>query len=136
ADGREAAGAAGRIPAGTGMKIAAQDGVSISATFFEPEGKARGAVLIVPAMSAPQSYYQAFAQWLAGEGYHVATFDYRGTGESREGSLRGYKADIFDWAGLDSAAVLEALAERAAGLPVYWVGHSLGGQILGFLPNR
>jgi len=118
------------------MKIAAQDGVFISATFFAPRGKAKGAVLIAPAMSAPQAYYQPFAQWLAGEGYHVATFDYRGTGESREGSLRGYKADIFDWAKLDSAAVLDALSQRAADLPIYWVGHSLGGQILGFIPNR
>jgi predicted alpha/beta hydrolase len=118
------------------MNITARDGVFISATFFEPGEKAKGAVLIAPAMSAPQSYYQAFAQWLAGEGYLVATFDYRGTGQSRQGSLRGYKADILDWARLDCAAVLDALALRAPDLPIYWVGHSLGGQILGFLPNR
>jgi predicted alpha/beta hydrolase len=93
-------------------------------------------VLIVPAMSVPQSYYRAFTEWLNSEGYHAATFDYRGTGASRRGSLRGYKADILDWAGLDCAAMLDAVAQRAPGLPLYWVGHSLGGQILGFLPNR
>jgi predicted alpha/beta hydrolase len=122
------------------MKVAAQDGVFISATFFEPRGKARGAVLIAPAMSVPQSYYQPFAQWLAGEGYHVATFDYRGTGASREDgfrhTLRGYKADILDWAKLDCGAMIEALSVRAPDVPLYWVGHSLGGQILGFLPDR
>ncbi len=134
ADGRESADAAASPP-GARVKIAAADGVEIAATFYEPSVKAKGAVLIAPAMSAPQSYYRAFALWLAGEGYHVATFDYRGTGESRVGSLRGYKADIVDWASLDCAAVLEALAQRAAGLPVYWVGHSLGGQILGFIPD-
>jgi predicted alpha/beta hydrolase len=118
------------------MNIATQDGVEISATFYEPGEKPKGAVLVVPAMSAPQSYYQPFAQWLAREGYIVATFDYRGTGQSRHGSLRGYKADIVDWARLDCGAMLEALAARAPDLPLYWVGHSLGGQILGFLPNR
>ena len=117
------------------MRIATQDGVEISATFYQSKGKAKGAVLIVPAMSAPQSYYQPFAEWLAGEGYVVATFDYRGTGDSREGSLRGYKADILDWAKLDCGAMVEALAAKAPEVPLYWVGHSLGGQILGFVPN-
>jgi predicted alpha/beta hydrolase len=87
-------------------------------------------------MGVPQSYYRPFAQWLAGEGFLAATFDYRGMGESREGSLRGFKADIFDWARFDTAAVVDALAARAAGAPLYWIGHSLGGQILPFVPNR
>jgi predicted alpha/beta hydrolase len=117
-------------------RIAGSDGVEISARFFFPENlKPRGAVLIAPAMSAPQTYYQPFAEWLAAEGYVVATFDYRGTGESRQGSLRGYKADILDWASLDCGAMVEALSAKAPGLPLYWVGHSLGGQILGFLPD-
>jgi predicted alpha/beta hydrolase len=120
--------------------VFAKDGTRIAAQFHFPEnGKITGAVLIAPAMSAPQSYYQPFAEWLAREGYLVATFDYRGTGESREGgfrrTLRGYQADILDWAKLDCGAMLEALSARAPQLPLYWVGHSLGGQILGFLPD-
>jgi predicted alpha/beta hydrolase len=117
------------------MKVRARDGVEIDATFYEAP-QPRGAVLIASAMSVAQSYYRPFAEWLAREGYHAATFDYRGTGRSRTGSLRGYKADILDWAGLDCAAMIEALSRRAPGLPLHWVGHSLGGQILGFLPNR
>lgn len=118
------------------MKIAAKDGVEIDATFFDPEGKAKGAVLIVAAMGAPQSYYRTFAQWLAAQGYLVATFDYRGMGRSRTGKMRDVKADILDWARLDTAAVLDALASRVPGSPLYWIGHSLGGQILPFVPNR
>src|SRR5258706_7515235 len=118
-------------------KIFTADGTRIAAQFYFPEiKKIKGAVLIVPAMSAPQSYYQPFAEWLAGEGYGVATFDYRGTGASREGSLRGYKADILDWAKLDCGAMVEALAARAPGVPLFWVGHSLGGQILGLVQDR
>ena len=118
------------------MKVRAQDGIEISATFFDVAEKPRGTVLIVPAMGVPQTYYRPFAEWLAGEGYVAATFDYRGTGLSRSGSLRGFKADILDWARLDCGAMLDALAAKAPGLPLYWIGHSLGGQILGFVPNR
>jgi predicted alpha/beta hydrolase len=118
-------------------KVVATDGTGIAAKFYFPQNRTiKGAVLIAPAMSVPQSYYQPFAEWLTQEGYLAATFDYRGTGESREGSLRGYKADILDWAKLDCGAMLDALSARAPQLPLYWVGHSLGGQILGFLPGR
>jgi predicted alpha/beta hydrolase len=83
-------------------------------------------VLIVPAMGCSQDYYRAFASWLAAQGFLAATFDYRGTGLSRSGSLRGFKADILDWATLDCAAMIEALPEG----PLYW-----GGQILALVPN-
>ncbi|MEW6690151.1 MAG: alpha/beta fold hydrolase, partial [Pseudomonadota bacterium] len=116
-------------------KILAGDGTSIAAQFNIPEGEIKGGVLIVGAMGVPQSFYQPLAEWLAGEGYAAATFDYRGMGASRNGSLRGLKADILDWARLDAAAALEALAARAPGAPLYWIGHSLGGQILPFVPN-
>jgi predicted alpha/beta hydrolase len=108
------------------------DGQEIAARFFRPPGEAKGAVLIVPAMGCSQDYYRPFASWLATHGFVVATFDYRGTGLSRPHTLRGFKADILDWAHLDCAAMIDALPER----PLYWIGHSLGGQILGLVPNR
>lgn len=108
----------------------------VVARFFAPEGEPRAAVLVVPAMGVTQAYYAPFAQWLATQGYLVATFDYRGVGQSRHGSLRKLSADILDWARGDCAAMIEAVAEMAPGKPMHWVGHSLGGQILPFVPNR
>jgi predicted alpha/beta hydrolase len=116
--------------------VATADGSTIAARFFAPAGEARGAVLVAPAMGTPQEYYRPFAEWLASQGYLAATFDYRGTGLSRRGGLRGFKADLFDWAQLDCAAMVDALAARAGDAPLYWVGHSLGGQILALVPNR
>lgn len=118
------------------LNVTAADGTALAAQFFQPAGAPRAAVLIVPAMGVPQSYYRAFAAWLAREGFLAATFDYRGMGASRRGPLRGLRADILDWARLDTAAVLDALAARAPRVPLYWVGHSLGGQILPFVPGR
>ena len=108
----------------------------IVARFFAPESSPTGAVLIVPAMGVTQAFYAPFAQWLAAQGYLVATFDYRGIGQSRHGSLRKVATDILDWAKHDCAAMIDALSARVPDKPLYWVGHSLGGQILPFVPNR
>ena len=120
--------------------IAAADGTPLAARFFAPPGVAQAAVLIVSAMGAPQGYYRPFAAWLAAQGFLVATFDYRGTGRSRPGahraSLRGFKADVIDWAELDCAAMIEAVLAQAPGRPLIWIGHSLGGQIVPMVPNR
>jgi predicted alpha/beta hydrolase len=117
-------------------QVAASDGQNIAAHFFASEGVPRGSALIVPAMGAPQDYYRPFAQWLTKQGLLAATFDYRGAGLSRPKALRGFKADLFDWARLDCAAMIDALASESPGKPLYWIGHSLGGQILGLVPNR
>lgn len=116
--------------------IHAADGHALASRFFTPAGPARGAVLIVPAMGVSQEYYADFANWLALHGYAVATFDYRGMGHSRRGSLRGFDADIFDWARLDCTAAADALTQRFPDVPLYWIGHSLGGQILAFFPHH
>ncbi|MEW5864985.1 MAG: alpha/beta fold hydrolase [Pseudomonadota bacterium] len=117
-------------------RISAPDGHSLVVRFFAPGGPARAAVLVVGAMGTTQSYYAPFAAWLAREGFLAATFDYRGVGLSRTGTLRGFQASILDWARLDCAALIDALSARAPDKPLYWIGHSLGGQILPFVPNR
>lgn len=116
--------------------VAADDGYQLSAHTFGDAHATRAGVLIVPAMAVEQPYYAAFAHWLAALGYFVVTFDYRGVGHSRRGSLRGLDADVTTWAGRDTAAVLRFLRERIGARPLLWVGHSLGGQILGLVPGH
>lgn len=117
-------------------RVVAPDDCAISATAYAPEGEAKAAILIVPAMGAVQKFYAAMAAWLAEQGYWVATFDYRGVGASRAGSLRNFEADILDWAQLDCAAMIDFADRAHPQLPLYWLGHSLGGQILPWVPNR
>jgi predicted alpha/beta hydrolase len=121
-------------------QVRAADGYPLAATTFGDAGTARAGVLIVPAMGVDQRYYAPFASWLAEQGYFVTAFDYRGTGGSRppqfRDSLRGFEADVRTWATQDVPAMVDFAAERVPGRRLLWVGHSLGGQILGLVPNR
>ncbi|BAU73728.1 alpha/beta hydrolase family protein [Metapseudomonas furukawaii] len=117
----------------TETRIDNGNGHTISTHWFRPEGEMRAAVLIVPAMGVPQRFYAPFATWLAERGYLVATFDYVGMGLSRNGHLRDLDVDILDWARHDCSTVLSLIANAAGDKPLYWIGHSLGGQILPFV---
>ena len=106
---------------------------------YEAAGRGRASVVIGGAMGVRQDYYAAFAQWLATQGFRVTTFDYRGSGESVpdtvHGGLRGFKADLFDWA-RDYEAVIDAAKDALPEAPLYLLGHSLGAQLPGLLGNQ
>ncbi|MDF3931204.1 alpha/beta hydrolase family protein [Pseudomonas citronellolis] len=111
-------------------------GQRLASHWYQPPGETRGAALIVPAMGVEQRFYSAFANWLAERGYLVVTFDYQGMGQSRSGPLREVKANVVDWGRHDCSAMLAAVAEACGDKPLYWIGHSLGGQILPFVAGR
>lgn len=125
-----------KAPDQKSFQLAAVDGVPLAARHYAPVGPVRGAVLIASAMGVPQTFYAKLATWLAERGHHVMTFDYRGAGESRHGSLRGVAADIITWGRFDATAALRALQDRAPGVPITWIGHSLGGQVIPFVPDH
>jgi len=60
------------------VTLKAADGVPLAARIFVPAGTPRGNVVIGGAMGVRQDYYGSFAAWLAGQGWRVTTFDYRG----------------------------------------------------------
>jgi predicted alpha/beta hydrolase len=98
-----------------------------------PAPEARASIVIGGAMGVRQSFYEPFARWLAEQGFSVWTFDYRGSGDSRAGaSLRGFDADLFDWA-RDYEAVIDAAKAALPLQPLYLLGHSLGAQLPGLL---
>jgi predicted alpha/beta hydrolase len=123
------------------IEFNARDGFALRGRLYGDPAQCRAALLIVPAMGVPQRFYADFAAWLASQGHAVMSFDYRGTGESRPAhmkhSLRGLQADINTWAEQDTAAALAWLdAQVSKPTPIHWLGHSLGGQIFGMVPNR
>ena len=110
------------------VALTAADGYRLGATLFEGGERA---VLIMPASGVPQPYYARFAAFLAGRGFTVLTFDYRGIGRSLHGDVRRVDARMRDWALLDAAAAFDVLKNHE----ILVVGHSFGGQALGLLPE-
>src|SRR4030095_2776380 len=119
-----------------GLQGGASPDLRIILRTFEPASAPLAAVVVPSAMGVTQSFSRRFAEWLAARGYLAATFDYRGIGQSAPAKLRGYQIDIRDWATQDCPAVIEFIKTRAPQVPLHWVGHSLGGQLLGLIPNR
>lgn len=115
--------------------IKASDGWPLEATLFR-SGNARMAVLVSAGTGFPRGFYGRFARWMAERGAVVLTYDYRGIGGSRPDDLAAMQMDYPDWGRLDMPAALKALKVAAPGLPVFHVGHSVGGHFVGFMPNQ
>jgi predicted alpha/beta hydrolase len=120
-----------RIPAGDGRLLAAS-------VFTPPEHAPATAPLTVIAggTGIARRYYARFAAYLAARGRVALTFDYRDTGDSRAGSLKGSQVRMRDWCTLDIPGVLAWAAREHPGRPVHWVGHSLGGFGTGLAHNN
>ena len=84
----------------------------------------------------PRRFYDRYARWLTQEGYAVLSFDYRGIGGSRQGRLDRDPARMREWGQFDLPAALERLAAELPGKPLALIGHSVGGQMLGVMPNH
>ena len=91
----------------------------------------RPVVIINAATSVRCRHYTRFADYLFAHGLDVITYDYRGIGESRPASLRGFKASWSDWGALDFEAMLQRAQREFPGQPIDVVGHSFGGCAAG-----
>ena len=124
---------------GRELMVSAKDGVELAATLFEPGIAAGGEtslVVIGGATAVKRSYYARFAAYLAELGHPVLTFDYRGIGGSRRGSLIGSKVRMRDWCTLDVPGVLDWTHRAFPQRPIHWVGHSMGGFATGLAHNN
>lgn len=106
----------------------ASDGTQLVSDLYTPEGPPRAAVLLGPAMGVRRRYYAPFARYLAERGLLALVPDYRGIG-----AARGSRARLHEWGALDLTAGARALQAEAPGLPLLFLGHSVGGQLFGLV---
>ncbi|MFP2960993.1 alpha/beta fold hydrolase [Myxococcus sp. 1LA] len=119
---------------GEALTLRAVDGFPLGASRFPATAPLRGRILVAGATGIPQTFYANFSAHAAGHGFETLTFDYRGIGRSKTAPLPGFQASFLDWARLDLAAVVEALAGDDT--PLFVVAHSFGGHALGLIPNH
>jgi predicted alpha/beta hydrolase len=114
--------------------VSAADGYRLAASVFH--AAASDTVLLVNSATAvPRQYYQSFADYVRCYGWTVVTYDYRGIGGSKPASLRGFEAQMRDWALLDMTALVDWTSARFNPRRLFALGHSFGGQSLGMLEN-
>jgi predicted alpha/beta hydrolase len=105
----------------------------LQAYWYSPQAlersTAKGKIVLASAMGVSQSYYQPLAEWLVEQGYSVLTFDTQGMGESLVKKIQDYHCDLIDWATDDYSTALKFVLECQPSAPVYWLGHSLAGQL-------
>ncbi len=120
------------------LTFSTDDGYELSGTLFQPaEGRWSGKVLLLAgAIGVEQSFYKHYAAFLAGEGFIVVTFDYRGIGASLRGPLRSVRANLLDWGERDITAVIAWISSEYPNAKLLYVGHSAGGQLLGLARNN
>lgn len=95
----------------------------------------KAVVLLNPGTATKTSFYQPFAQFLAEHGYHVMLWNYRGFCESRTQALKGSDIRFSDIGLKDIPAAITKAQALFGDLPLYCVGHSAGGQQIGFAEN-
>ncbi|MGQ4274038.1 alpha/beta hydrolase family protein [Terrihabitans sp. B22-R8] len=118
------------------IEIFCDDSVRLGGHLWRSARKdALGTIIINPATGVLARYYHRYARFLAGHGFEVLTYDYRGIGLSRPDRLRGCAFRWRDWGERDFAAALRFTQENARADLLLVVGHSIGGFLPGLADN-
>ena len=114
------------------VEIICRDNVRLGGHLWQAPGHdAADMVIINAATGVLARYYHRYARFLAGNGFRVLTYDYRGIGLSRPAELAGCLYRWREWGALDFEAALGFMRARQQGRALMVVGHSIGG----FLPG-
>lgn len=116
---------------GEACEIVCTDAVRLGARLWPARADSAGSVIVNPATGVLARYYHRYARFLAGHGFEVLTYDYRGIGASRPDKLKGCGYCWRDWGERDMDAAIRLMHARRRTGPLMVVGHSIGG----FLPG-
>ena len=104
----------------------AHDGLQLFERSWTPEAEPRAVVAILHGGGEHSGRYQHVAERLTADGFQVDAFDQRSHGRSER--VRGVALQCDDAAHL-MADTAVWLAERSGPLPLFVIGHSMGGLV-------
>ncbi|MCA4898263.1 MAG: alpha/beta fold hydrolase [Bacteroidota bacterium] len=117
------------------ITITARDGYPLAATWRQPSTDMKGVIQFHGGTGIPQQVYGNLAAFLSEQGYATITFDYRGIGESKPETLRGFQASLHDWS-VDMTSVFDWVISTYPNAKKTIIGHSMGGQLIGLMENH
>lgn len=93
---------------------------------WEPETKPQAVLMVAHGAGEHSARYQSFAQFFCGYDYAVAALDLQGHGysEGRPGYVHAFDEYLYDL-----SVFHQQLMDRYSGVPMFLVGHSMGGLI-------
>jgi lysophospholipase len=117
----------------TSDQFAAGDGLLLSRYVCRPSAASRAVVAVVHGYGEHGGRYEVLAADLAQRGLTVCVYDLRGHGRSsgRRGHIRSF-TEYLD----DTGLFLDGARREAAGLPLFLLGHSMGGLIAAAYAER
>ncbi len=116
--------------------ITTPDGFQLAATEYKPETSNGIGIIINGATGVLRQYYKAYAEFLCQQGFTVLTYDFRGIGGSLKATPEALIPSMLHWGQYDMDAVLSFFIKRHSELTMKGIGHSIGGQLLGILPDN
>ncbi len=102
----------------------------LPAQVFEPDAPPKVAYVLHCATGVPAAYYTKFAQWVAGQGHAILTYDYR-----QDSDVKTSDITMADWGIHDQNAALNTLLDLYPDAEIRVIGHSLGGLTTAFHDN-
>ncbi|MCL6269145.1 alpha/beta fold hydrolase [Sansalvadorimonas sp. 2012CJ34-2] len=120
------------------ITIPTPDGYYLKGELLEPEESScrKQLVIINGATGVLQGYYRPFADFLRQQGFKVLIYDYRGIGQSQECKYHAPAPTMLHWGERDMDAVLNWVKSEYPDYRIHGVGHSIGGQLMGALPDN
>ena len=113
------------------VEIRTKDEKKIALSCYVPDESNHKVMIIAPTGGLTKEYYHPFASFVKQWGFTVITFDYRGMGDSAPDDLKGYKANMQQWAVQDIDAVLLYAKNHFPNHEIVYTGHCIGGEIVG-----
>lgn len=83
------------------ITLYAKDGYQLAATHYVAPGEQF--IVMASATGVPHGFYKRFAEFAHARGVNVVTTDYRGIGDSKPATLKGFDMQYADWSTLDLA---------------------------------
>lgn len=111
--------------------LTTEDHASLTVHLFQPEKNNGKLLLINSATGVKQQVYFSFAKYFSEQGFTVITYDYRGIGLSKPGSMKGFNGSMRIWGSRDYKALTNYIKNQFSEYRKFCLGHSVGALILG-----